>query len=177
MNASTLIRSSTLVAFLAISTTAWSQQKFPFEITGDGVQSRYVQQHIINVDDVPGHQLRILEVSRTGHKTKIDGVGIKEAWVRGFSNYTNGLGPAMGYAVWNMEDGSKIFLEWSGTGRSEATAGGARRGTYTGSTKFTGGTGRFSKIRGSFFDVTEFDTDPKTGYSRESSKGEYWFEE
>jgi hypothetical protein len=158
--------------------SAWAQQRFPFSSTGEGVKSRYVQQHIIDVGDIPGHQIRIQETHRInpagGHS--VDGVRITETWVRGFSNYVNGVGPAWGYSVWMMEDGNKIFLEYVGTSDSQPTASGSRRGTYHGTTRITGGTGRFAKIRGQLVDVAEFDTDPNKGYNRVSSKGEYWFE-
>jgi hypothetical protein len=142
------------------------------------VKSRYVQQHLIDVGDVPGHQIRIQEAHRinppNGHA--IDGVKITESWVRGYSDYVNGVGPAWGYSVWMMEDGNRIFLEYTGTSESQTTASGSRRGTYHGTTRITGGTGRFTKIRGQLADIAEFDTDPNKGYNRVSSKGEYWLE-
>jgi hypothetical protein len=51
------------------------------------------------MDDVPGHQLRIYEVHRdypTENGPVIEGEKVVEAWVRGFSNYTNGVGPVYG---------------------------------------------------------------------------------
>jgi len=172
----------TAVAFAAallVSDGAWAQQKHPIATTGEGVKSRYVQQHVIDVGDASGHQLRIQETQRTnpssGHA--IDGVKITEDWVRGFSNYTNGVGPAWGYFTWIMEDGSKIFGEYIGTSESQTTAAGSRRGTYHGVARITGGTGRFGKIRGQTVDISEFDTDPVNGYNRVSTNGEYWFQE
>jgi hypothetical protein len=167
------------VSVLIVADVAWAQQKYPIATTGEGVKSRYVQQHIVDVGDLPGHQIRIQETQRTnpssGHA--IDGVKITEDWVRGFSNYTTGVGPAWGYFIWMMEDGSKIFGEYTGTSESQTTASGSRRGTYHGVARITGGTGRFAKIRGQTVDISEFDTDPANGYNRVSSKGEYWFEE
>ncbi len=168
-----------LAVMLCIAASASAQQKFPINSTGDGVKSSYVQQHIIDVGDVAGHQVRILEVHRV-HSMKqivLGGVKVVEEWDRGFSDYTNGVGPARGYGVWVLEDGSKVFLEWSGTAYSEATATGSKRGTFHGATKIVGGTGKFAKIRGTMTDAVEFDTDPQNGYSRASNKGEYWFEE
>jgi hypothetical protein len=166
-----------LASLLLIANIATAQQKFSINATGEGIKSRYVQQHVIDVGDVPGHQVRILEVQRTGGQLVIDGVKVVESWDRGMSDYTNGVGPARGYGTWLMEDGSKIFLEWSGTSYTESTATGSRRGTFHGANKITGGTGRFTKIRGMTTSVTKFDTDPVNGYNRATSKGEYWFEQ
>lgn len=174
-----LLWACVFIALMTIAGVTSAQQKFPISTTGEGVKSRYVQQHAIDVGDVPGHQIRIQESHRVnppegGHS--IDGVRIRETWVRGFSDYVNGVGPAWGYGVWMMEDGNKIYLEYVGTSESQITSSGSRRGTYHGIARITGGTGRFAKIRGQTADIAEFDTDPKQGYNRVSSKGEYWYE-
>ncbi len=167
------------VAALLVADVAWAQQKFPINATSEGVKSRYVQQHVIDVGDLPGHQARILEVHRV-HSMKqivLDGVKVVEEWDRGFSDYTNGVGPARGYGIWVLEDGNKVFLEWNGTAHSEATVTGSKRGTFNGATKIVGGTGKFTKMRGMMTDAVEFDTDPEKGYSRALNKGEYWFQD
>lgn len=168
-----------LFALTTFASLAEAQQKFPISRTGEGVKSRYVQQHIIDIGDIPGHQIRIQESQRTnpGSGHAIDGVKITEDWVRGFSNYANGVGPAWGYTIWLLEDGSKIFLEYTGTSETQTTASGSRRGTYHGISRITGGTGRFVKMRGQMADIAEFDTDPNNGYNHVSSKGEYWFQD
>ena len=168
-----------VVATLIAADFALAQQKFPINTTSEGVKSSYVQQHIIDVGDVAGHQVRILEVHRVHSMKQIEvgGVKVVEEWDRGFSDYTNGVGPARGYGIWMLEDGNKVFLEWHGTAYSVLTASGSKRGTFHGSTKIMGGTGPFTKIRGVMTDAIEFDTDPKNGYSQGSNKGEYWFEQ
>jgi hypothetical protein len=60
---------------------------------------------------------------------------------------------------------------------AEPTATGSVRGSYHGVSRMTGGTGKFSRIRGTIADANDFDNDPKAGYNRAESKGEYWFEE
>lgn len=182
MDSSGILHSSCVAAVvwtLALPGIAWSQQKFPISTTSEGVMSNYVQQHIIDVGDVAGHQVRILEVHRvhTLKQIELDGVKVLEEWDRGFSDYTNGVGPAHGYGIWVLEDGSKVFLEWHGTAYSAPTATGSKRGTFNGATRIVGGTGKFAKIRGMMTDAVEFDTDAQKGYSRASNKGEYWFEE
>ena len=157
----------------------WGQQKYPLTGSGEDAKGQYVQQHMIDVDDAPGHQIRILEIHRTYPADKpvlVDGERIAEAWVRSFSNYTGGIGPTWGYTTWFTEKGNKAFIETVRTSETQATDTGARRGTYNGTSRIVGGTGRFSKIRGTLVDVAKFDTDQKTGYNFTESHGEYWFE-
>jgi hypothetical protein len=147
---------------------------------GEGVKSRYVQQQAIDVDDVPGHQVRVQETHRVypaDGQIVVEGERVVESWIRGFSNYTSGLGPAWGYATWITDKGSKIFIEYTGTSESQATDTGSKRGTYHGTARLVGGTGKFAKIRGLMVDLAKFDTDPKTGYNVSDSRGEYWFEQ
>jgi hypothetical protein len=144
------------------------------------MKGRYVQQNIIDVDDTPGHQIRNFEIQRTfsaDSQLVIDGERIVEAWVRGYSNYTGGIGPVWGYTTWITDKGNKIFTEGIGTSETQVTDSGSRRGMYHGTSRFIGGTGRFAKIRGLLVDVSKFDTDPKTGYNTVDSHGEYWFEQ
>ena len=158
---------------------SWAQQKYPINISGEGVKSRYVQQLVIDVDDVSGHQVRAYENHRiypANKQAMVDGERIVEVWGRGFSSYSSGIGPSWGYSTWITDKGNKIFLEYAGTSETQATESGSKRGTYHGTGKLVGGTGRFSKIRGNMVDVTQFDTDPKTGYVNGDSHGEYWFE-
>ena len=162
------------------SSSVWAQQKHPIAISSEGLKSRYIQQLAIDVDDVPGHQVRVQESQRTFPADKqpvIDGDRIIESWSRSVTDYTAGIGPAWGYNTLITDKGNKIFLQTIGTSESQATETGSKRGTYHGTARFTGGTGRFSKIRGTLVDVAKFDTDPKTGYNLLDSRGEYWFEQ
>ena len=166
--------------FTALCTSVCAQQKQSLVISSEGVKSRYVQQHIIDVDDVPGHQIRVQESQRmypTEKQFMVDGEHVSEWWIRSFSNYTNGIGPTWGFQTWITEKGNKIFIETYGTSEAVATETGSKRGTYHGTSRIVGGTGRFSKIRGLLVDVSKFDTDQKVGYSLSDIRGEYWFEQ
>jgi len=169
-----------ILAALSSAPTWAQQQKQPITMSAEGLKSRYVQQHIIDVDDVAGHQIRILEIQRTYEPDKqpvVDGEHITEMWVRSFSNYTGGIGPTWGYTTWLTEKGNKIFVEASGTSESQVSQTGSKSGTYHGASRIVGGTGRFAKIRGTLVDVSKFDTDPKSGFSDIDTHGEYWFEQ
>jgi len=169
------------VAALLVVDVVWAQQKFPIETKGEGqTESKYTQQLAVDVGDLAGHQVRVVEIRRTySEETKlsIKGVRVKESWLRGLTDYVNGSGPARGYTVWIMVDGEKIFLTWDSVSQSEPTAAGSRRGSSEAVTRISGGTGKYKGIRGLLRDSVQFDTDPNQGYSRAQTKGEYWFEE
>ena len=168
------------VGSILFSAAVLAQQRTAIAISSEGVKSRYVQQQVIDVDDVPGHQVRVQESHRefpTEKQLVVEGERVVESWARGFSNYTGGIGPAWGYVTWITDKGSKIFLEYSGTSESQPTETGSKRGTFHGTSRLVGGTGRFANIRGVLIDTSKFDTDPKVGYNVTDSRGEYWFEQ
>ena len=166
---------------LVFTSVALAQQRYPIESRSDWqAEGKYTQQHIIDAGDIPGHQVRILELRRTYNdksRFAVSGVKVKENWIWGYSDYIKGVGKAWGYAVWILEDGNKVFSEYSGTSNTQPTGSGAVEGTYHGTARLTGGTGKYKGIRGTLTDTAEFNTDAASGYNKGNSKGEYWFEE
>jgi hypothetical protein len=157
-----------------------AQQKYTFEERPEWSTSRYVQQYAIDVGDVPEHKIRIFELQWSYNEQSqlaISGVKVKEYWTRAYSDYTNRKGRSWGYGIWILADGSKIYLESTGTTIAEPTSTGFIKGLYHGVSRFVGGTGKFSRIRGTMTEANDFDNDPKTGYNRVETRGEYWFEE
>ncbi|HUU73979.1 MAG TPA: hypothetical protein VMW70_15240 [Burkholderiales bacterium] len=171
--------STIAVVTLLFATSAVAQQKYSYSHSTAPQSSRYIQQHIIDVGDVSGHQIRILEVQRkyTQDHPVIGGVKVIESMVHGFTDYTSGVGPAEGYSTWILEDGNRIYLKWTGTSYTEATSTGAQEGTYNGTTYIVGGTGKFATIRGVLTENSDFNNDPDNGYNHSSSRGDYWFAE
>lgn len=168
-----------LLCGVLLSGAAWSQEKHALVMSGEGSKGEYPQQLAIDSDDVPGHQVRVYEIHKTyssGNQPVIDGEHIVESWTRGFSDYIGGVGPTSGYSTLVTDKGNKIFIQYSGASESKPTETGSKRGTNHGTSHFVGGTGRFSKIRGTLVDSSKFDNDPKTGYNVGESRGEYWFE-
>lgn len=169
------------VAALVVVDVAWAQQRYSIESAGEGqTSSKYTQQLAIDVGDVSGHQVRVVEIVRTyseATKLRIMGTRVKESSLRGMTDYVNGSGPARGYSVWILDDEEKIFLAWDSISQSEPTASGSRKGSSDAVTRITGGTGKYKGIRGLMRDTVQFDTDPANGYSRSTTKGEYWFQE
>jgi hypothetical protein len=90
----------------------------------------YTQQHAIDIGDVPGHQVRIVELHRTypaDTKPNCEGLKRKEEWIRGFSDYVDRNGPSWGYAAIVLENGDKIFYQYSGTSQTAANLTDRRR--------------------------------------------------
>ena len=163
------------IVLLSIS-PLYAQEKFSYSHSSPPDASKYIRDHSIEVDDVAGHKVRIVEIQRTytkNHPT-VMGTKVLESWFRGFTDYGSNGGPGQGYETWILEDGNKVFLESVFLSSIESTATGSRRGTSYATSKFVGGTGKYAAIRGSLSATTEFDTDPKTGYNRPNSRGEYW---
>ena len=157
---------------------ASAQQRHPIEDKPDWSTGTYTQQLAIDVGDVPGHKVRTLElhyVYNEQSQLAVSGVKVKEAWSRGYSDYTDGKGKSWGYALWLLEDGNKVFMEYTGTTLAEPTATGSVKGSYHGVSRLTGGTGKYSRIRGTIAEANQFDNDPKSGYNSVESRGEYWF--
>jgi hypothetical protein len=105
----------------------WAQEKCKRSGTSLAQDSKYTQQHVIDVGDVPGHQVRILELHRTPSNAKPNCEGLKaaESWSRGYSDYTNLNGRAWGYDVTVLDNGDKIFSQWSGTTQTTFNADGS----------------------------------------------------
>lgn len=158
------------------SSAACAQQKYTYSHASPPDASKYIRDHSIEVDDVPGHKVRIVEIQRTYTKDppRIMGVKVVETWFRGFTDYGASGGPGHGYETWILEDGNKIYLETTFLSYAQTTATGSRRGTSHSTDRFVGGTGKFASIRGQLSASVEFDSDPKAGYNRPVTQGEYW---
>jgi hypothetical protein len=162
---------------LSATSSTWAQEKYQYTYSVAPASSRYVQRHTIDVKDLPGHEIAIYEIQRTytSDQPVIMGLKVLETWAYGLVNQINGVGTTEGSSTLILEDGSKVFLEFHGTVYGELTNTGFRKGTYHGTSRFVGGTGRFAAIRGTLTEEVEYYTDPKTGYNRPVSRGEYWF--
>lgn len=170
----------TLVIGILATDVAIGQERQKFGYTQAGQTSKYLGQQAFDVGDQPGHQVRIYKVLRTFTDESgflVRGVRVKSTETNGYSDYTNGVGPIWGYEVWTLEDGGKVFANYTGSTFSEPTSTGSRRGVATSASRITGGTGAYKGIRGMAHNVSRFDSDPKTGYSQSETRGEYWFEE
>ena len=136
---------------------------------------KYVQQHALDVGDVPGHQVRVLEIhySYTEEAPVYDGVKVKESWLRAASDYTEGNGRATGYTVAMLENGDRIFGRWEGITQTTVGKDGAKLARTSSITTLTGGTGKFIGIHGTLHGIAT--TDFKS-LSEAMAEGDYWIE-
>jgi hypothetical protein len=138
----------------------------------EAANSTYTQQHVIDVGDVPGHQVRLFEIRRTfpTDPPLINGVKIVESWTRGLSDFTNNTGASIVYHVYIAENGDRFFGQSS---NAEAQAGQGSKMTTTMVGTITGGTGKFSGIRGLLRVSTTANLKEETNEAQ--IELEYWF--
>jgi hypothetical protein len=151
---------------------ALAQQKLRVSYTTPPQNTKYTQQHLIDVGDVPGHQVRVYEIQRTfpSDAPMINGVKLKETWARGTSDYTDNNGPNISYNVYVLENGDRFFARAIVLAQS---AGGGRI-TTTSVGQITGGTGKLVGIQG----ITRATgtAEPKAGINENRTEIEYWIE-
>ena len=155
---------------------AWAQQKQKISYKLPAELSKFTQQHVLDVGDVPGHQVRIYEVHRTYPKDLlvVEGVRVVEEWLRGYSDYIDINGPFWGYGIYSLENGDKIFTRSHGTSQSIVNPDGSKKNTFTGVITLVGGTGKLRGILGTLRQTTIFD--PTAGVIEGQWEGEYWIE-
>jgi len=163
------------VAFIgagALSSPVWAQQKYTIS-RAPSSDSQYLQEHALDVDDPPGHQVRIYEIRYDYPKRDLafGGVSVTRSLTRGASDYVNWNGSYTTYSTYFLEDGNRVFTRTTGTNQMEAD--GTR--TYRFVENFVGGTGKFKGIHGQMRGSGE--RAPGAKSLTQQSSGEYWIEE
>jgi hypothetical protein len=175
LNVSLAIVTSAALTLFPTS-AGWAQEKCKQSGKNLAQDSKFTQQHVIDVGDMPGHQVRILEVHRTPSNAKpnCEDLKVAEQWNRGYSDYINTNGRAWGYRIVVLDNGDKIFGQWSGTTYSTLNADGSKKNVFTGTYTLTGGTGKYRGIQGMGRELSTFD--PATGFNESQWEEEYWIE-
>jgi hypothetical protein len=150
---------------------AQETQTVSFKVPAEN--AKYIQQLFIDVGDVPGHQVRVFELrwSIPSNSPVINGVKLTGFTARATTDYTTGNGAGTGYIAFEMENGDKFFSRITIVAQNAGSSG---KSTATTVGPITGGTGKFSGIRGIFRQVATFD--PKTGFNEAQSDIEYRME-
>jgi hypothetical protein len=159
----------TAAALTLSFTAAVAQQRQHVSFKSPAETSKYTEQHVIDVGDVPGHQVRVYEIHRTypTNPPMINGLKLTDVWTRATSDYINGMGTGNNYGVYIVEGGDKFFVhstlvaQSSGTGKLTATVSGV----------ITGGTGKLSGITGTVQSVTQ--ADPTAGFNENQTDIDY----
>ena len=156
------------LAFIsATDLLAEQKQSATFKVSAEN--SNYVQQRIIDVGNVPIHQVQVFKLHRAfpDNAPVVSGLKIKETR---FADYIDCNGTAINYVVFIMENGDKIFT--GGPFIVQSAVGGKL--TVTGIATITGGTGKLTSIRGILRAVTA--ADPEGGFNRGQVEMEYWMD-
>ena len=164
-------------AFLILAPiSSMAQEKFKYLFKDPVGINKYVEQHVLDVGDVAGHQIRVASLETKYADEAPEYAGVKgvgnRTWLT--SDYVNGTGRFSTYGVTQMANGDKIFTRAEGLSQTTFGADGSRKTAYSQVTTLTGGTGKFGTIRGVM--KTGGTTDFKTGVITVPSEGEYWFE-
>ncbi len=144
--------------------TVSAQERCKVSEEATAAKSNYTQQQVLDVGDVSGHQIRVFENCEHLKRT--------ESWTRGYSDYIDRNGRAWGYDVTSLENGDKIFAQFDGTSQTTVAPDGSKKSTFTGVTRYTGGTGKYEGIRG--FLRTSVVFDPDKNVNQQQTEGEYW---
>jgi hypothetical protein len=148
---------------------AAAQQKQRVSFKTSAENTKYTQQHVLDVGDVPGHQVRIYELHRTfpNNPPMINAVALKEQWTRAVSDYTDNSGPGTTYGVYVLVNGDQFFT------RSALVAQNTGSGKLTATTAgyITGGTGKLAGLQGMVRTVNT--ADPKAGINEGQTEIEY----
>jgi hypothetical protein len=146
-----------------------AQNRLAFKVAAE--DTKYTQQHAIDVGDVSGHQVRLFEIHRTypSNAPEINGIKIVESWSRGISDYTNNNGEAITYGVYVLGNGDKFFTRGTSvTVQSHESS----NLTVTTVGPIMGGTGKLARINGMARMSTS--ANPSTGLNETQVNLEYW---
>jgi hypothetical protein len=90
---------------------ALAQQKHKCFFKAPPGVTKFVQTHLLDVGDVPGHQMRMVEVQTKFQDVSPDFDGVKVREIRGVlvSDYIAGTGDAVLHSVRTLENGDKVL--------------------------------------------------------------------
>ena len=154
---------------------AQAQQKSTISFQAPAENTKYTQQHSIDVGDIPGHQIRIFENHRTfpNDPPVFSGVSVKEFVTRAATDLVANDGRVSGYVVFILSNGDKLFGRLEGTVQGTVGEPNGRR-TARANITLTGGTGKFRGIRGTLQQSSV--AEPSKGFNEGKFEGVYWIE-
>lgn len=168
----TLVTTVTLLSLLIVLPVdcALAQQKQQLVFKVGAENTKYTQQHAINVGDISGHQVRLFEIRRTypDNAPVINGMKILKSWSRGITDYTSNNGSAITYGVYVLENGDQFFTRGS---LVAVQSPGANYLTATTVGVITSGTGKLAGIQGIIRTVSV--ADPNAGVNETEVEIEY----
>jgi hypothetical protein len=165
--------SSTLVV---LSADAFAQEKQRVSYKVAAANTKYTQQHAIDVGDVPGHQVRIYEIHREYGKDGpvIGGERVVDQWTRASTDFTDLNGAGITYNVFVLGNGDRFFTRSTQLTESIPNADGSAKSTTYTVGEITGGTGKYRNIRGITKSVSAVNI--KEGIVETQFDVEYWMD-
>jgi hypothetical protein len=150
MNFVTHLNRKTVGGIAALMVVSWMSLVHAAD-TKDCSATKKSKHFITNIPlspgDAPNHEItqfvRVDAVSSTN--PDFDGA---EQLVYGQGDQVAGTGSHHGYSVSVQKSGDRVFYKWEGTHKTTVKDGGAWEVSYEGRFQLTGGTGKFSAIRG-----------------------------
>ena len=156
---------------LCSAPAAWAQQKQKVSYKVFAENSKYIQRHVIEIGDEPGHTVGAFEIHRTfsSNAPAFNGVKLKELWTRGYNDYIDNNGMSTNYGIYVLENGDKFYTKSTTMGQADS----AGKRTTVSVGQIFGGTGKFAAMRGLV--RSNGASDGKVGFNETSSEIEYWF--
>ena len=148
-----------ILATALFLTPVSAQERCKVNEVVSAANSQYTEQHTMDVGDVPGRQIRILEIKRTypDDKTNCEGLKRTQSIEHGMSDYYDCNGAVHVYGVITYENGDKIFEVIEGVSQTVTEPDGSKKGTVNSVIRYTGGTGKYANVRGLFRSIVIFD--------------------
>lgn len=176
-------RITTLTILLSIFTLSvgWAQQKRAIAFTAAPDSGEYLQDHRVEVGDVPGHIVRVIQVtwdvSQMEPVPSFNGVAVTAVTSSSMTDYYDFNGLGQGYLVFTLENGDKIFSDFNGATHTAFLDDGSPSSShFSGIMTLTGGTGDFKGIRGLIRQVTDWNLATDKSHTQPTTfEGEYWF--
>ena len=156
------------------SSQGWAEEKKHISFASPAENTQYTQQYSIAVS--PTHQIRIFEIHRTypHNPPAFEGIRLVEEWMRAFSDYVDGNGRVSGYGQYVMENGDRVYYWADGVTQTTNDAKADTKSEATLIKRITGGSGKFTDLRGALRYQSRFDS--QAGINEGHTEGEYWLE-
>jgi hypothetical protein len=165
----TAITLAIIAPCLATPNAAVAQERQHVALNTPAADSKYTEKtENLELGDAPDHILRVFGIRRTYPYDApfINGMKLKESWVRGTGDRIDGIGPIIQYVEFVMENGDKIFARMDGI--VESSSG---KGTGTIAGRITNGTGKFTSVQGTIREIAKFDI--KAGMNENRTEIDY----
>ncbi len=164
-----------LCAAVLLPVVAAAQVRTSIAYDAARAELRTVQNLRLQLDDLPGHELRLFDRRRTfrpADAPSIEGVRVVEIWEQGTADLVDQSGSESAYVTFVLADGNRLFGRYAAGTRATRWPDGSRHYDVVGTITLTAGTGAFARVRGLI--TVRAAIDPGADSNQIESRGEYW---